>query len=92
MKKQFYDPTRLKSTICITNLINGFMKSTNHYFKPLGLLLLLCLIPLCAFSQNVTVKGIVKDALGESVIGASVVEKGTTNGIITGLDGILRYR
>ena len=87
MKKQFYDPTRLKSTICITNLINGFMKSTNHYFKPLGLLLLLCLIPLCAFSQNVTVKGIVKDALGESVIGASVVEKGTTNGIITGLDG-----
>lgn len=63
------------------------MKSTNHYFKPLGLLLLLCLIPLCAFSQNVTVKGIVKDALGESVIGASVVERGTTNGIITGLDG-----
>lgn len=44
-------------------------------------------MPLWAFSQNITVKGIVKDAIGESVIGASVVEKGTTNGIITGLDG-----
>lgn len=63
------------------------MKSTNHYFKSLGLLFLLCLIPLWAFSQNVTVKGIVKDALGESVIGASVVEKGTTNGIISDIDG-----
>lgn len=63
------------------------MKSTNYFFKPLGLLFLLCLIPLCAFSQSITVKGIVKDATGETVIGASVVEKGTTNGIITGLDG-----
>ena len=33
-------------------------------------------------------KGLVKDATGESVIGASVVEKGnTTNGTITDLDG-----
>lgn len=32
-------------------------------------------------------KGIVKDATGETVIGASVVVKGTTNGTITGLDG-----
>ena len=33
------------------------------------------------------VKGIVKDNLGESVIGANVTEKGTTNGMITDLDG-----
>ena len=32
-------------------------------------------------------KGIVKDATGETVIGASVVVKGTTNGTITGIDG-----
>lgn len=32
-------------------------------------------------------KGVVKDASGETVIGASVVVKGTTNGTITGLDG-----
>ena len=37
--------------------------------------------------QNSTCKGIVKDAKGEPVIGASIVVKGTTNGTITGIDG-----
>ena len=37
--------------------------------------------------QNGACQGIVKDATGEPVIGASVVVKGTTNGTITGLDG-----
>lgn len=32
-------------------------------------------------------KGVVMDAAGETVIGASVVVKGTTNGTITGIDG-----
>ena len=31
--------------------------------------------------------GMVKDASGEPIIGASVVEAGTTNGIVTDLDG-----
>ena len=57
------------------------------YFRPLGLLLLLCLIPLCSIAQNIMVKGIVKDNFGEPVIGANVTEKGTTNGMITDLDG-----
>ncbi|WP_071146086.1 SusC/RagA family TonB-linked outer membrane protein [Bacteroides ihuae] len=64
------------------------MKNTNHYYsRPLGLFILLCLMPLWAFAQNITVKGVVKDATGESIIGASVIEKGSTNGIITDLDG-----
>lgn len=37
--------------------------------------------------QNGTCKGVVKDKAGEAVIGASVVVKGTTNGVITDLDG-----
>lgn len=37
--------------------------------------------------QNNTCKGVVKDAQGETIIGASVIVKGTTNGTITGLDG-----
>lgn len=37
--------------------------------------------------QSTKITGIVKDATGEPVIGANVVVKGTTNGIITGLDG-----
>ena len=45
------------------------------------------MVPLWAFGQSITVKGVVKDTAGEPVIGASVVEKGTTNGIITDFDG-----
>jgi len=37
--------------------------------------------------QTTTATGVVKDALGETVIGASVVVKGTTNGTITDFDG-----
>ena len=37
--------------------------------------------------QSGTCTGIVLDAAGETVIGASVVVKGTTNGTITGIDG-----
>ena len=37
--------------------------------------------------QQETCTGIVKDATGETVIGASVIVKGTTNGTITGIDG-----
>ena len=37
--------------------------------------------------QAETASGVVKDAMGETVIGASVVVKGTTNGTITDFDG-----
>lgn len=37
--------------------------------------------------QSNTCKGLVKDESGETIIGASVVVKGTTNGTITDIDG-----
>ena len=40
-----------------------------------------------AFAQTKKVTGVVVDATGETVIGASVLEKGTTNGVITDIDG-----
>lgn len=45
------------------------------------------LIPLGAFAQSIQLRGTVTDTTGEPIIGASVVEKGTTNGLITDLDG-----
>lgn len=42
---------------------------------------------MCAFAQQLTVKGVVTDSKGETVIGASVLVEGTTNGSITDLDG-----
>lgn len=35
------------------------------------------------FAQDITIKGNVKDAKGEPIIGASILEKGTTNGTVT---------
>jgi TonB-linked SusC/RagA family outer membrane protein len=39
------------------------------------------------FAQSTSITGVVKDTTGETVIGASVLEKGTTNGTITDIDG-----
>lgn len=59
--------------------------------KNMRVTLLYLLVTMISFSisaQNVTVKGTVKDKTGETVIGASVVQKGNTgNGTITDIDG-----
>lgn len=52
------------------------------------LFFIVAMISLSVSAQNVTVKGIVKDKTGETVIGASVVQKGnTSNGTITDING-----
>ena len=64
------------------------MKQVNLRIYPKILPLLLGLfLSLGAFAQQITVKGHVKDAQGEPIIGANVVVKGTTNGTITDFDG-----
>lgn len=63
------------------------MKKIKPYFKTLILLFSFSLLPICSYAQNILVKGIVKDDNRESIIGASVTEKGTTNGVSTDLDG-----
>ena len=37
--------------------------------------------------QTVIITGVVKDKSGEPVIGANILEKGTSNGVITNIDG-----
>lgn len=61
---------------------NGNLKLMRSMF-----LLLFSLLSFSAMAQNITVKGNVKDGIGEAIIGASVLIKGTTNGTITDLDG-----
>ena len=52
------------------------------------LLVLLSFVPIGVFAQNITVKGTVLDSQGETIIGATVTEKGkTSNGVITDLEG-----
>lgn len=63
-----------------------------HFFssreRGLFFLLLGLFLSLSSYAQNITVKGIVKDSkFGDAIIGASILQKGTTNGTITDIDG-----
>lgn len=42
--------------------------------------------------QSKTISGIVKNSQGETIIGANIVEKGTSNGTITNVDGQFTLR
>ena len=53
----------------------------------MALFLLICLPFSLAQAQTVKVTGKVTDNLNEPMIGVSIVEKGTTNGCITDIDG-----
>lgn len=65
-----------------TNLLSLLDK-----FQRLFFVALFSVLAIGAFAQSKTVSGTVLDNTGESVIGASVLVKGTTNGTITDIDG-----
>ena len=53
----------------------------------LALMLMMLFVSTTAMAQSVTVTGTVTDQTGEVVIGASILEKGTSTGTITDFDG-----
>ncbi|MBO5419001.1 MAG: TonB-dependent receptor [Bacteroidales bacterium] len=55
--------------------------------KRLFILMTLSFMALSLSAQNMTVSGVVTDDLGEPLSGAFVMQKGTTNGAMTDLDG-----
>lgn len=61
-------------------------KQTN--FKRWQLILIIALLcPTFCIAQSIQISGTVFEQNGMSVIGASVLEQGTTNGVITDMDG-----
>ena len=48
---------------------------------------MLLAVTLPGFAQKITVHGYVEDEYGEPLIGATVMEQGTTNGTATDIDG-----
>ena len=65
--------------------------SKNNCFKSKAMqVLFVCLLlmaPVGTWAQSIELKGTVLDAANETVIGASVIEKGTMNGVVTDYDG-----
>ena len=58
----------------------------SHFFRLL-LTTVFVIAVFTAFAQNKVVTGVVKNPSGETLIGVSILEKGTTNGTITDFDG-----
>ena len=48
---------------------------------------LLCMVSTIFYAQTIEATGTVVDQTGETVIGATIMEKGTTNGTVTDFDG-----
>ncbi|MCH3992989.1 MAG: TonB-dependent receptor [Prevotella sp.] len=61
-----------------------------EHFRQVLFSVMLLFISTIASAQNISVSGIVKDANGDEIIGASVLEKGTKNGTITDISGNFR--
>ena len=55
--------------------------------KRLVIGLLTLLMPMIVLAQDITVQGTVTDEAGETLIGATVQQKGTSNGTVTDFDG-----
>ena len=67
--------------------MKGIMKSTGwKRLAGLALLLLLC-VPFAMAQSQVRVTGQVIDNIGMPMIGVSILEKGTSNGVVTDIDG-----
>ena len=59
----------------------------NHRLIKMASVLALLAFSIAAFSQKNSVKGIVVDDQNEPLMGVTVMEKGTSNGVVTDLDG-----
>ena len=55
--------------------------------KRLSKLSIIWMLLTCALAMSAQVSGVIVDETGEPIIGASILEKGTTNGTITDYDG-----
>ena len=58
-----------------------------HYLQRILIMVCGLLLSATVMAQTMTVKGNVKDKTGEGIIGASILEEGTTNGTVTDFDG-----
>ncbi|MCQ2138840.1 MAG: SusC/RagA family TonB-linked outer membrane protein [Bacteroidales bacterium] len=65
-----------------SNKLGRFIATAIALFLSLGI----------AMAQSLSVNGKVVDAQGQPVVGASVIEKGTTNGTMTDLDGLFALK
>ena len=91
MKHLFYPPAIIYSTFA--SVINKSTNQNNKQMKQTRRLILSFLSLLtCTIMYAQEIAGNVTDATGEPVIGATVMEKGTSNGTVTDFDGNFKLK
>src|SRR5579875_3045023 len=68
-------------------MLQMLMRHLHHYTKGILFFFYFMGIALWAMAQTVTLKGVVKDANGMPLSGASVIVQGTRNGVVTDNNG-----
>ena len=63
------------------------MRNSDFTLRLLAAVLIGFLMPIWTYAQNVSVTGTVLDETGEPLIGATVLQKNSSNGTSTDLDG-----
>ncbi len=63
------------------------MKKYKFLLDPIGFILVFVCFVSQALAQQIAVTGVVKDQKGESIIGVSIIEKGTKNGTVSDVNG-----
>lgn len=79
--KELYQEKRLRMKLTFTRALKK-LPGIGHV-----LVVMLLTLPLLSLAQNTTISGRVIDDTGEGLPGATIKELGTTNGVITDLDG-----
>ena len=71
----------------VLEILATILKDTGYTYKKNGNYIVIVPVEQKPASKVKKVKGVVKDASGEAIIGANVLVKGTTTGVITNLNG-----
>lgn len=75
------------ANVSVAEALSRIFENSEIIYAMEGNNILLMKKSLLSGQKNKQIKGIVKDSKGEPVIGANIVEKGTTNGVTTDMDG-----
>lgn len=73
----------MKSDVFYSKRLNSFHRKTAFLF-----VILFACVSFTLTAQKFNYNGVVQDAKGEPLPGATIIEKGTTSGTATGLDGV----
>lgn len=92
-RRQCEQDTQLSTIITLNKKFNHKNKQCMNYTKlkmlVFSVLFSINLVGFISMAQQSTITGVVKDAAtGDPIIGANILEKGTTNGTITNFDGV----